>query len=486
MSFQLSRWVFLRLLGLTYLLAFVSLAPQIIGLIGSDGLLPAAEHFERARDFYGTRAYYQLLGFGWLSASDGALHALCWGGIVLSVLGIVGIAPVATFGLLWICYLSLTVAGQTFLSFQWDVLLLEAGLLAGLYAPLGWWPVLGAETRAAAPIRWLLWALVFKLMFLSGITKLVSGDPTWWGLTALTFHYQTQPIPTWISWYAHNLPAWFHTVSVVVMFCIELGVPFLVFAPARFRRTRAVACALLCLFQVVIAATGNYGFFNLLTIVLCLTLLDDHYISRLVPRAVATRRGSVMAGDEPRVWRLAVTGAALAIGFMSAITVWHGSTYTRPHPEWSTRLVSIVRPIRSINGYGLFRTMTTERPEIIVEGSTDGITWTEYAFRWKPGDVGRRPRFVQPHMPRLDWQMWFAALDPSGNQHWLAPMLYGLLENRAAVLGLLGNNPFPAAPPRYVRLAQYQYDFTTPEGGRETGAWWRREFVGYLTEPISR
>ena len=405
---------------------------------------------------------------------------------MLSVLGLAGIAPVATFGLLWICYLSLTVAGQTFLAFQWDVLLLETGLLAGLYAPLGWWPALGAETRAPAPIRWLLGALVFKLMFLSGITKLVSGDPTWWGLTALSFHYQTQPIPTWTSWYAHNLPAWFQTVSVVVMFCIELVVPFLAFAPPRFRRTRAVACILLCLFQVAIAATGNYEFFNLLTIVLCLTLLDDHHISRLVPRAVATRGGSVMAGDEPRAWRLAVTGAALAIGFTSGITMWHGSTYTRPHPEWSNRLLSVVQPIRSINGYGLFRTMTTERPEIIVEGSTDGTTWTEYTFRWKPGDVGRQPRFVQPHMPRLDWQMWFAALDPSGNQHWLAPLLDGLLKNRTAVLGLLGNNPFPDAPPRYVRLAQYRYDFTTPEEGLETGAWWRREFVGYLTQPVSR
>ena len=486
MSFQLSRWVFLRLLGLTYLVAFASIAPQIIGLIGSDGLLPAAQYFERARDFYGTRAYYLLPGFGWLSASDGALHALCLGGIMLSVLGIAGIAPVATFWLLWASYLSLTVAGQTFLSFQWDVLLLETGLLASLYAPLGWWPTLGAERRAPAPIRWLLWALVFKLTFLSGITKLVSGDATWWGLTALTFHYQTQPIPTWTSWYAHNLPAWFQTVSVAVMFCIELIVPFLVFAPARFRRTRAVACVLLCLFQVTIAATGNYGFFNLLTIVLCLTLLDDEHISRLVPRTVATCGTSAIAGDEPRAWRLAVTGVALVIGFMSAITVWHESTYMGPHPEWSNRLSSVVRPIRSINGYGLFRTMTTERPEIIVEGSFDGTSWTEYAFRWKPGDVGRRPPFVQPHMPRLDWQMWFAALDPYGNQHWLTPMLDGLLENRPAVLGLLDGNPFLHAPPRYVRLAQYRYDFTTPEEGRETGAWWRREFVGYLTEPVSR
>ena len=171
---------------------------------------------------------------------------------------------------------------------------------------------------------------------------------------------------------------------------------------------------------------------------------------------------------------------------MSVITVWHESTYTRPHPEWSNWLSNVVRPIRSINGYGLFRTMTTERPEIIVEGSFDGTSWTEYAFRWKPGDVGRRPRFVQLHMPRLDWQMWFAALDPYGNQHWLTSMLDGLLENRPAVLGLLDGNPFLDAPPRYVRLVQYRYDFTTPEERQETGAWWRREFMGYLTEPVSR
>ena len=184
---QLSRWVFLRLLGLTYLAAFASLTPQIIGLVGADGLLPAAEYLERAKKFYGADAYMFLPTLGWISASDGVLLGLCWGGIVLSALAVVGIAPVPTFWLLWVFYLSLTVLGQTFLSFQWDVLLLETGLLAGLYAPLGWWPVLGRDAQAPALIRWLLWLLLFKLMFLSGITKLVSGDETWWGLTALTF-----------------------------------------------------------------------------------------------------------------------------------------------------------------------------------------------------------------------------------------------------------------------------------------------------------
>ena len=288
MSFQLSRWVFLRLLGFTYLLAFASLAPQIIGLIGSDGLLPAAQYFERARDFYGTRAYYLLPGFGWLSASDGALHVLCWGGIVLSVLGIAGIAPVATFWLLWASYLSLTVAGQTFLSFQWDVLLLETGLLASLYAPRGWCPALGNENRT---------------------THIDSPVAVGAGVQA------DVPIGHHEAGQRRRDMVGTHGADTLLPDAADPDVDQLVRAqPARLvpnglgrhhvlhRADRAVprVCASsvspnprchlwpLCLFQVTIAATGNYGFFNLLTIVLCLTLLDDEHISRLVPRAVAT------------------------------------------------------------------------------------------------------------------------------------------------------------------------------------------------------
>ena len=240
--FLFSRWVFLRLLGLTYFAAFASLTPQIIGLVGVDGLLPAIEYLEAAKAFYGSGAYISLPTIGWMSASDSILIGLCWGGIVLSVLAIVGITPVPTFCLLWAFYLSLTVLGQTFLSFQWDVLLLEAGLLAGFYAPFGLWPEWSKGGRPPVLIRWLLWFLLFKVMFLSGITKLVSGDETWVGLTALTFHYQTQPLPSWTSWYAHHLPVWLHTVSVVMMFVVELAVPFFALAPSRLRKIRATAC----------------------------------------------------------------------------------------------------------------------------------------------------------------------------------------------------------------------------------------------------
>jgi len=484
--FHLSRWVFLRLLGLTYLLAFASLASQVTDLIGADGLLPVDIFLERGREFYGGRAYYLLPTLLWISASDVALHVLCWGGIVLAALAMAGITPVVTFALLWLFYLSLTIGGQTFLSFQWDTLLLETGLLACLYAPIGWWPGLATERRPSIPIRWLLWGLAFKVTFLSGVTKLVSGDDTWRGLTALTFHYQTQPIPAWTSWFAHHLPLWLQQASALGMLGIEIVVPFFIFVPARLRWMRLWACVLLSLLQIAIAATGNYGFFNLLTFALYLTLLDDHHVGRFFPsRLVHLARTRVAVLVEPMTWRVAVMCAALFIGVMSGLTLWREATYTRPHADWSNRLASLIQPTRSINGYGLFRTMTTKRPEIVIEGTADGEQWTEYAFRWKPGDTGRRPSFVQPHMPRLDWLMWFAALDPFTHQHWLGPLAEHLLTGSPAVVGLLAENPFPDDPPRFVRLAIYEYRFTTPDEGLETGQWWHREFRSYLSEPMS-
>ena len=485
-EFHLSRWLFLRLLAFVYLLAFASLAPQVVGLIGREGLLPVDQFLDRAHEFYNADAYLLLPTLLWFSPSSNALLMLCWSGVLLSLLALVGGAPTLTFAVLWAVYLSLTVAGQTFLSFQWDVLLLEVGLLACLYAPLGWWPRLSSERRPPPLLRWLIWVLAFKVTFLSGVTKLVSGDDTWRALTALMFHYETQPIPAWTSWFAHHMPDWIQMASVLTMFVIELVVPFAALAPIRFRRVRAGACALMCLLQVGIGLTGNYGFFNLLTIVLYLALLDDRHISGILLASIAERPRAIRSGrPEPRSWRILVLGAGSTILLMTTLSLWHEMTYTRPHPEWSNRLIGYVQPFRSINGYGLFRTMTTERPEIVVEGSSDGVTWTEYAFRSKPGNVDRRPGFVQPHMPRLDWLMWFAALDPLSHQHWLATLVDHLLDGTPTVRDLLDEDPFPNAPPRFVRLALYQYHFTTPDEKAETGNWWRRELRSYLTDTIS-
>ena len=487
--FALSRALFLRLLGLVYLLAFVSLAPQLPGLVGADGLLPAAAYLERVHEIQGSEAYYRLPTLLWLWPSDALLLGLCWAGIALSVAAVAGLAPIATFAALWLTYLSLTVAGQDFLSFQWDVLLLETGLLAVLYAPAGWRAPLATGPEPGAAARWLVWGLAFKLTFLSGITKLLSGDETWWGLTALRYHYETQPIPTWVGWYVHQAPAWFATLSTGVMFAIELAVPFVIFLPARFRRVRIGGCLLLCLLQALIALTGNYGFFNLLAVVLYLSLLDDAVIARALPGLgppgpEPTRELRVAA---PRGRRTAHAGLAAALALLSAFTLVREIRRPTPMPEWSTALFGWIAPFRSVNGYGLFRTMTTERPEIVVEGSADGVSWTEYPFKWKVGDPDRAPGFVQPHMPRLDWQMWFAALGPRREAHWLLPLAQHLLDPSPspAVLALLDDNPFAGEPPRFVRLVLYDYRFTTSDEGAG-GAWWRRELTAYLTEPIAR
>ena len=484
-QFQLSRWLFLRLVGFTYLLAFASLTPQILGLVGADGLLPIEELLNRAEEFFGVGAYYELPTLAWISSTDSALLAYCWVGIVTAVFAILGLAPIGAFALLWVLYLSLTVAGQTFLSFQWDVLLLEVGLLACFYAPFGLRPSLAGGTSPPISIRWLLWALAFKLTFLSGVTKLVSGDPTWSGLTAMTFHYQTQPLPAWTSWYAHNAPIWIHTSSAACMFLIELVVPFFALAPSRWRRTRATACALMCVLQIGIAATGNYGFFNLLAVVLYLALLDDAAVSRALPTTLIKRLDSENSTPEPRVWRTVLPFVTLVIAFFSTLTMWHEITYRHPHPEWSNQVLRLVRPARSINGYGLFRSMTTVRPELVLEVSLDGTMWREHEFRWKPGDLHRRPTFVQPHMPRLDWQMWFAALDPAGNEHWLRVLITKILKGSPSVVRLVGENPFGGERPRYARLAIYRYDFTPPDNRTMTGNWWHRQLMGYLTESVS-
>lgn len=515
-SYLIGRWLFLRLLGLVYLIAFASLWVQIEGLVGSDGILPVADYLDRIEARVGTERYWRLptllwfgdswFGDGWLSDGNLALHLLCGGGVALSLALVVGVAPIPVLFLLWAFYLSLSLGGQAFLSFQWDTLLLETGFCALFVAPAVWRPTHPGQPPAPPRLGlWLMWLLTFKLMVLSGAVKLLNMDETWWQLTALDYHYWTQPIPNWISWYAHWLstwdwlPTWLDKLSVLVTYVIEIALPLLIFAGRIGRRAVAAGTVFLML---MISWTGNYGFFNLLTIVLCVPLIDDAVLARWLPAAIrppATRPGLSDTALPPvgRVHRIAsisATVAALLLIAISTLTFAREMARTAPAGanyrellSWSeTTVLRWTGPFRTINGYGLFRSMTTERPEIIVEGSRDGVTWTAYEFKWKPGDPARRPLFVAPHMPRLDWQMWFAALNPRGAGHWLEGLMGGILRGSSDVLGLLGTDPFPGDPPRYVRLVYYKYRFATPAERRDQGIWWTREHVGLLTQPITR
>jgi lipase maturation factor 1 len=490
-SYVLSRWVYLRLLGLVYVIAFLSLRVQVVGLIGAHGILPAGNFLQAVQSYYGSASYRLVPTLAWISSSDAALKLLCSVGALFGLLVMLGVVTGPALALAWLCYLSLVTVGQDFLTFQWDILLLEAGFLAIFLAP---WRLLESPWRSGAsfvsttPI-WLGRWLLFRVMFLSGAVKLLSGDSTWRNLTALEYHYWTQPLPTPVAWYAAQLPAWFQRISVVGVFTLELGVPFLIFTPRRFRR---VGAGLVAGFQLLIALTGNYCFFNLLTISLCVLLLDDSFFSRWLPtRLVDRRAGGTSAGK--RAVFLAPFGKGMRAALAVVILMISGSEMLATFeqgavvPGFVRQLAEWQAPFYLANSYGLFAVMTTSRIEIVVEGSNDGQTWQAYEFKYKPGDLARRPPWVAPYQPRLDWQMWFAALGTYQQNPWFASFMIRLLQRAPEVTALLERNPFPNAPPLYVRAVGYDYHFTDFTARQATGDWWRRERKGlYFPEALLR
>ncbi len=476
-TFYHARSWFLRLLGLVYLIAFGSFWSQVDGLIGHDGILSVAPWLDELRNRFGSEAYRLFPTLCWLNAGDSFLHFMCGIGVVLSLLLILQIAPLFCLLLLWGLYLSLSVAGQTFMSFQWDYLLLEVGFFSIFLAPFRLFPSRRFQNPISPWAHFLLLWLLFRFMFMSGMVKLTSGDDSWWNLTALQYHYETQPLPTPLSWWAAQFPPWFQSFSTVVMFGIELGAPFLLFAP---RRLRLIGVFGLLALQTLIALTGNYCFFNLLTAALCLLAVDD--------AAWPRRRREALAGREVRgvTWPSKILAPMTVIVLaLSGPLLWNSLF---PESGWP-RLLAVpygwLEPFRSLNGYGLFRVMTKTRPEIVVEGSQDGVTWLPYEFKYKIGDPQRAPPIVAPHQPRLDWQMWFAALDDIRGEPWFMNFLARLLQGSPSVLGLIKTNPFPEAPPRYLRARLFQYHFTKASEKKQTGAWWRREEEGLYCPPVS-
>jgi lipase maturation factor 1 len=487
--FWARRW-FLRLLGFAYLIAFVSLWVQVDGLVGSNGISPVSQFLPAVREQLGRDAYSLLPTLCWFNPSNAFLHFLCSGGVVFSLLLIFGIAPAVSLVLLFVFYLSLTIAGQVFLSFQWDVLLLEAGFLSIFFAPwrlwpreLALWP--GSTIPAtASPVSraglFLLKFLLFKLMLMSGVVKLTSGDPSWgwvdhsfhWNaLTALDYHYWSQPLPTVFAWWADKSSEWFKHFSVAFCLAVEIIAPFFIWAP---RRPRLTAAGLIIFLQIVIAITGNYCFFNLLAIVLCLLLIDDAALRRSAPGGSAREhfRGRARPNQLCSYAAVAVIIVTLPVNAWLILTAF--KPQARP-PQALANVYEHLEAFRIVNGYGLFRVMTKDRCEIILEGSADGIDWLPYEFKWKPGDVKRTPGWCAPHQPRLDWQMWFASLESPRENPWLVGLIVRLLQGSRDVNQLLAHDPFANKPPRYIRAMFYRYRFTTASELRQTGAWWKRQ-----------
>ena len=446
------EWLFLRILAAIYFIAFASFGLQITGLIGARGILPASRYLVAVHDTFGLEGYWIAPTIFWIVHSDPFLRGTCVAGAVISLVLLAGYLERAALVLLYILYLSLCTIGQDFMSFQWDMLLLEAGFLAIF---------LGSSKLMILLFRWLL----FRLVFLSGAVKLLSHDRTWRSLDALNFHYWTQPLPTPIAWYMQQLPLGFQRFSTAAVLLIELPVPFLIFMPRRWRFSGA-GCILFL--QTLIFLTGNYTFFNLLTIALCLFLFDDAALSklRLRVRNVRTRPALVAV-------------IAVVIVTLSGLELW-GMFFGR-----DSSLVRVAAPFGIANTYGLFAMMTTSRPEIVVQGSNDGDTWLDYEFKFKPGDLKRVPRWVEPFQPRLDWQMWFAALSNYPSTPWFSNFMVRLLQGSPDVLGLLAKNPFPGNPPKYIRALLFDYSFTGFATKRATGDWWARASRGSYFPPMA-
>ncbi|MGZ3657905.1 MAG: lipase maturation factor family protein [Bdellovibrionota bacterium] len=463
-DYHLSRFVFQRLLAFLYLMGFLIAANQFRGLLGSRGLLPVSLFLKRV-------TFWDAPSLFWLNASDFALQAAAWFGVGLSLFALMGFSDlfsgwisVLTWGLLWLLYLSFVNVGQTFYGFGWEMLLLETGFLAIFLGP----------ATAASPtiVIWLLRWVLFRIMFGAGMIK-IRGDSCWRDLTCLQFHYETQPLPGPLSWYFHHLPLWFHRGGVLFNHFVELAVPFGFFGP---RKLRIVAALLTILFQTTLILSGNLSWLNCITIVLCFACLDDRFLAPLL---------SGLAGWLP----VAAAGAALPAAVFYLLAALVAALSIKP----AMNLVSGAQlmnasfdPLHLVNTYGAFGSITRERDELILEGTADAAVspstkWKEFSFKGKPGDVFRRPPQVTPYHFKLDWQMWFAAMSPYYQHPWILNLVAKILQGEPEVIALMGENPFPLAPPHFVRILQYRYRFTN--AGEK--AWWTRELEGEYLPPLS-
>jgi hypothetical protein len=484
-----ARWLFLRAIGLIFFSAFYSCACQIRGLIGPNGILPAHEYLVQVARVLGFWRFWYAPTLFWWSSSDRFLMGVCVVGMVASMLLALNIAPRGMLILCLVAFLSFIAAAQDFASYQSDGMLLEAGFISLFLAPPGWRPGWGASRPPSRASRYLLIWLMFRIYFESGIAKILGRDPEWRDFTAMDQYYQNGPLPTWIAWYAHQLPHAFHAAIAFLVLALELVLIFAIFLP---RRSRIVLFFLITAWQAGIILTSNYAFLNYLVLVLAVLLLDDKFLGRILPQALrpaATSSADVPAAVPPaaKSWgeylRLAVEGLSLTwIFYATAALLIFMMSPAAPLP---TGPIRALEPFRIANEFGLFAVMTRSRYEIEFQGSHDGRTWTPYPFRNKPQDVHAPPRIYAPYQPRFDWNLWFASLGNWRQYRFVLNVEDRLLSGEPDVLALFAADPFPGHPPEQVRVILWQYWFTNWRERREQGAWWRREEIGLYAPTLA-
>jgi hypothetical protein len=475
----LTRFLFLRLLGLVYAFGFLCIVNQARPLIGQNGLEPAQQFLDAVAANHASRAgaFLELPTLFWLDCSDSALAAAGFIGLGLSLALLAGFANSLLLFLLWALYLSFVNIGQLFWGYGWESLLLEAGFLACFAVPLLRSGPFPAATPMPSGVVWLLRWLLFRVMFGAGLIKLRS-DPCWRDLTCMLSHYETQPLPGPLSFYFHHLPAWFHRLETLFNHFVEIVVPFSLFAP---RRIRGLGGVFLAAFQVLLILSGNLSFLNWLTLALCVSCFDDGWLGRLVPERLRARVAALGRPELSKPHALAVGALVVVVALLSLNPV---ANMLSPHQAMNRSF----DPLHLVNTYGMFGSMVKERFEIVLEGTLDAdpgptARWVSYEFKCKPGDVLRRPCQAAPYQYKIDWQMWFAAMSDARSEPWLVMFVLKLLEGDQDALSLLAGDPFAGQRPRFIRARYYRYQFVPKE--MQTRAWWRRTEIGEYLPPLN-
>ncbi|MGC2638069.1 MAG: lipase maturation factor family protein [Acidobacteriaceae bacterium] len=470
----LTRLLIQRGMAAIYLVAFLVALRQFRPLLGERGLMPVPAFLENV-------SFWQAPSLFQWRYSDRLADGVAWTGIVISgcaVLGLTETGPIwvsiAAWLVLWALYLSIVNVGQSFYGFGWESMLLEAGLFTAFLGPAS----VQAPLIPVIALRWML----FRTEVGAGLIKL-RNDRCWRDLTCMFYHYETQPLPNPLSWYFHRLPATLHRFSALASHFVQIVAPFALFAP---QPAAEIAGGLIILHQFWLIMSGNYSWLNWLTVILGVAACSDRALALVMPMHGAAAAARPLDFDVA-LYVLAAATVVLsvrpALNLLSRHQVMNTS-YNRFH---------------LVNSYGAFGRVGRRRFEIVIEGTQDAAitqatVWREYEFRAKPGDPLRRPPQIAPWHLRLDWMIWFLSFSVAltadgvrvaGYPIWFLRLLKRLLEGDAAMLRLIGRNPFPDRPPAWARARYYEYGYTTGQERRATGAWWSRRLLGDYLQPVA-
>ena len=475
-DYHLTRFVFLRALGFVYFFAFLSLLRQVIPLLGEKGLTPAKEYLNVIGPNFRNKAiaFWKLPTLFWFYISDNLLKILAWLGLILSFLLMIGFGNVITLFLLWIIYLSFVHIGQVWYGYGWEGQLLETGFVAIFMVPL-LNPTPFPNFAPPIAVIWLLLWITFRLHLGSGLIKF-RADPCWKDLTCLNYHFETQPIPNPLSPYWHFLPKQILRLGVLWTHFVQIIVPFFLFIPGF---PRVIAGLLLLSFQIQLMLSGNLSFLNVISIVGIFAAFNDNFLSNLLPNFIVEKAEQAAIATLPSInyvaWALFLVVAILSIPVIINLF----SRYQFMNTSFNQFYL--------VNTYGAFGSVGRKRYELIIQGTNDGIIntktkWKEYEFKAKPGNIHRKLPIIAPYQPRIEWQIWFAAMQTPGQNPWMLTFIKKLLDNDKNTLSLIAHNPFLDKPPKYIRVQHYIYSFAPIR----FKAVWEREYIRPWLPPMSK